>query len=151
MNLHTITIWTTGAMLILTLVVPTHKLALGASVYYVVDNIVLDTLILWLFSGSPLFISFVITLKSKRKTSSGILLVTTIIYVFLYAYAMHQLFYVYLGGLALLVVGIVSLPVMIPAWITALLLNQYYATKTPGPGTAFCSVPDTLKRENEVK
>ena len=145
MNLRNVTIWTTGVILFLTQVVATHRFVLNANVYYVIDNIILDTLILWLFSGSPLLISFVIAMKSKHNTSSSILLVATIIYVFLYAYAMYQLFYAYLGGLALLAVGIVSLPVMIPAWIAALLLNRYYATKTPDPGTAAStpSSPDT--------
>ena len=31
---------------------------------------------------------------------------------------------------------LLSFPFMLPAWITALLLNRYYATKTPDPETA---------------
>ena len=73
----------------------------------------------------------------EHEISALILLFSTIIYGIAYIGVLCQM--VFVDGwmfVMLFIIGILSLPVMIPAWIAALLLNRYYVTKTPHPGTA---------------
>ena len=85
------------------------------------------------FYGTPLIVSIVLSIVSKNSFSQGILATTSLLYGIWFAYAMYFAFYVHLdpqSGLIILFVGIYSLPVMLPAWITAYVLDRNYAKKT---------------------
>ena len=97
---------------------------------------IVEVSFLWLASGFPLAISLVLAKTLRSNNSSIILLVSTIAYGIWYICVLPTVFFKYLGALALLFVGVLALPVMIPAWIAALWLNSYYVKKTPDPGTA---------------
>ena len=99
-------------------------------------------LFLWLFSGTPLLVSFVLAIKLKHKIPSVILLVSTIIYGVWFAFVHIQSIDQYMGALMFFFIGIVSLPVMIPAWITAMTLDAHYAKKFSPSGIA--AVPSSL-------
>ena len=133
MNLRNVTIWTTGVILSITIAVPC---LINASQRWQGDvSKVLYTLwevgFLWLLSGSPLLVSFIIAIKSRRNIASAVLLVSTITFAIWYGYMLHFALWSgeYLSILAILYIGIFSLPVMLPAWIATLVLNWRYAKK----------------------
>jgi hypothetical protein len=80
-------------------------------------------MLLWFFSGFPLIVSFILTLTLKYRTSTKILFVSTIAYGIWFAYVFCAVFLSgETCGMQFLVFGWVgpfSLPVMIPAWIAA--------------------------------
>jgi len=141
MNLRTITILTTGVMLAATFIVPC---ILSITVPDQSIVILATFLILWFTSGSPLAVSFILAIKTRYYISSIILFVTTIVYSIWYACLLPTVFDGYLGSIVLLFIGILSLPVMIPAWITVLLLNLRYVKKDSDPGVALRSVPGSF-------
>jgi len=141
MNLRTVTIRTTGMMLIVTISVPTILVTGYLEQNGVVGTIFIITF-LWLFTGSPLAISLVVARKLKSATVPNlILLISTIAYSIWYVFVFCRVFTDSdaQAGLGLLAIGIVALPAMIPAWVAALILNWFYATKTPDPGTSRCT------------
>ena len=103
---------------------------------------------LWLLSSAPLLISFVLAITLKRTVSTVILLCSTIAYAIWYAYWLHFIFFSdhEFASLAIIFIGIWSLPVMLPAWITALILNWRYVQTS-----ATSSPPALLEEENEVQ
>ena len=135
MNLRTVTIWTTGLALFLTMVLPIRCFWVGEGITF--------CLLLWLFSGSPLVVSLVIACKLKfvfgdklepAVAPNLVLLFSTIAYAIWYAYMLYCVF-TSCDGLAvfgLFGIAIFSLPVMFPVWIIALILDAY----RPHPGTA---------------
>ena len=131
MNLRTVTIWTTAVMMLATIVAPCIFCVFHPPR---TSQHIVTLAFLWFTSIFPLVVSLVLAITLRYHISSIILLVSTIAYGIWYASALPTLFFEYLGVVILLYLGILSLPVMIPAWIAALLLNRYYVTKTPNPG-----------------
>jgi len=137
MKLRNVTIWTTGLVLIVTVILPYLLICIDVIPFHGFDTI--GTIILiWGYSSLPLIISLVIAKRLKHDIPALLLLGSTFVYGLWYAFAFYS-FAVSSAGLACLMifaVGILSLPVMIPAWITALLLNSYYVKKSStDPGT----------------
>lgn len=122
-HLRTITIWMTGAMLMATVIIPC-LLWMTAPIQS--SGTLATFSFVWFTSGSPLIVSFILAIKTRYYISSIILFVTTIAYSICYACALPTVFDGYLGSLILLFIGGLSLPVMIPAWITVWLLNSRY-------------------------
>ena len=95
--------------------------------------------LLWLFSGAPLLVSFVAAKFIETRISIVILLLSTVAYGFLYASVWYE-YHTSIDGLAIFgIFGfcILSLPMLIPAWIIVLILDSYYAKKSAtDPGTA---------------
>ena len=147
MNLRNVTIGTTGAILLLTVVAifATSFPLLIVSDFSTTEKsaeaifvIIYFGSVLWLFSGLPAAVSFVVARKLKADIPAIILLASTTAYGFLFVYYGYralkpdQLFgFLWYGHIVP-----ISLWWMLPAWITALLVNRYYATKTPDPETA---------------
>ena len=94
-------------------------------------------LMLWSCGGSPLVISFAIAKKVKHDTASLILLASTIVFGFWFLYNWHQAQdrSVCMSGLWLLYIAPWSLFFMLPAWITAYVLNRRYAKQSIGSYT----------------
>ena len=134
MNLRNVTIWTTGVMMILVAIVPAGLIALLGY-----GDAIVSSLILWLFSGTPLLVSFALAVKLEYKISTIILLLSAIAYglwfVQIASNVVSMVSSTHLNcncGLELLfflTIGPLSLPVMLPVWITALVLNWRYAQK----------------------
>ena len=135
MNLRTVTIWTTAVMMIGTSVVPWLLCVFHPPLLW--DY---QILIVWSISGLPLVISLLYAIILRYHVSSIILLIITIAYSILYVCTLPTAFGAYLGPFALVVLGVLSLPVMTPAWIAAWLLDWHYVVKTPHPGTAASTV-----------
>ena len=116
MNLRNVTIWTTGLMMF------------GILVYlWVYFGNMAFACFLWLFSGTPLLVSFVAAKFIETRISIVILLLSTIAYGFLYASVWYE-YHTSIDGLAIFgifSVCIVSLPMQIPAWIIVLILDSY--------------------------
>ena len=133
MNLRNVTIWTTGVMLVLTLLIPVGVIAYAEVFNHNIDfyhntDIVWLT---WLLSGTPLLVSFILAIKLKHKVSSVILLVSTIVYAIWFTFLSIAISMDTCGCAALVffLIGPLSLPVMLPVWITALILNWQRARK----------------------
>ena len=141
MNLRTITIWTTGLMIIVTFVVPSFCVFVteGARTNFstitmsaiTIFNILYGMTLLWWFSGSPMAVSFIIARKLKYDTPIFILFVSTIAYCFLFVYSQFQYLAATGGCMSALwlLTPFSSLFWLIPVWITAIMLNRRYAKK----------------------
>ena len=135
MNLRNVTIWTTGVMMVLTLLIPVGVVACGGIFNHNIDfyhNIDIVWLA-WLLSGTPLLVSFILVITLKHKNSTVILLFSTIAYGAWFVYwsvvvGIHIGWDCY-AHIGFYVIGPFSLPIMLPAWITALILNWRYAKK----------------------
>jgi len=134
MNLRTISIWTTAVMWLLTVVLLTlsffydlPKDNLDESITMVIKGLP----IVFMFSGCPLIGSLIITVSLKYRMPILMLFVSTIVYGFLYILIAFIIFSVRVGDVCgmLLNVGILSLPIMIPVWIIALVID--YHKKNP--------------------
>lgn len=136
MNLHAVTIRTTLLLLIASIVVPNTcvLIAEGCSANFstitasftTIGNILFGMTVLWLFSGSPLLVSFFVARKMQYGASDLILLVSTVAYGILFVYSQFQ-YLVGSGGCMRafwLMTPFASLWWMIPAWIFASVLNS---------------------------
>ena len=124
MNLRNITIWTTGLALIGTMIIPAMFL------FHVDDAAGFGlVLLIWCLSGSPIYISFRISMRLKYTVSIVILLVSTIVYVSSYVFMVVGLQALF--GFGFFIIGIFLLPVMIPVWIIAYALNRRCAKQEP--------------------
>ena len=137
MNLRTITIWATGLILIAAIVLPVAVMA--CSVYAVHDRfqVIFSS---WIFSSTPLLVSLVLAAKLRYRIPIAILLASTIAYAIWLAVTLFPVcqFIMTSGqdgpaGMALFIVGLVALPIMIPIWITAIVLNRRYTKKATIP------------------
>jgi len=148
-KLRKVTIRTTGLMLIGTIIIPFFLLVCNGwqrasphefDVIDIIPTFIFSFIIafgIWLQSGSPLLVSFIISKKLRHTTPAIILLGSTIYYAVWYAFILYLTFYAEDLTLTIVVVGLLSLPVLIPAWIVVLLLNAYYVKKSSTyPGTA---------------
>jgi len=145
MNLRNVTIWTTGVMLVATIIAPyivapyVHGLSpygrYGTNITVIITAIIiLRCLLLWLFTGSPLLVSFIIAIKLKLADGPNlILLASTIVYGIqaVYGWIMATSGGGCMAGMFVVYIAPGSLLFMIPAWIIVLRLNRHYATKTP--------------------
>jgi len=146
MTLRTVTIWTTGAMLIGTIIAPyiASPFVYGLSIYGDIGSpaipilimpfiIILRGLFLWLFSGSTLGVSFIIAVKLKHAIPLFILLVSTVVYGFWYVYWWNMAMTggSCMDGMFVLYIVPGSLLFLIPTWVITLLLDSRYVTKTP--------------------
>jgi len=89
------------------------------------------------FYGFPLIVSIVLSARFKKEPASQVFLaIASLLYALWFVYAMHDAFYVHLdpqSGLVIIFVGIYALPILLPLWIVAFLLNNY-VTKSSDPG-----------------
>jgi hypothetical protein len=96
-----------------------------------VDNSIILPLFIWLFSGSPLLVSFVLTIVLKSRESTIILLVSTIIYGVWFALLSVGIlldgcgcaFFVFYA------IGLFALPGMLLLWIAADIVDRRYQEK----------------------
>ena len=139
MNLRNVTIWTTGAILVASIIAPyivAHFVyGLSPYNYHSSDSsLITVTLIvifrssfLWLFSGSPLLVSFIIARKLKPVEIPNLILFASSIGYVLWAtlswnWAING--GSCMDGLFVLYIVPGSLLFMLPAWFVALLLNR---------------------------
>ena len=85
---------------------------------------------IWILNGMPLLVSFFFAIILKHKTSTAILLVSTITYGIWYAYGWYLLLpngsFTTTGvfsGFGPGSLGVLSLPVMVVVWTAALVVN----------------------------
>jgi hypothetical protein len=158
MNLRKVTIWTTGVMLIGTIMVPCLDLFFNFLAIRVFE--VVDVAFIWLFSGSPLAVSLYLTIKSRSHNSDITLLVSTIAYGVWYIFMLFDMMNTFFGiplhkqdhgGTPdILLCGIFSLPVMLSAWGIALNLDpQYTEQPTAHPGTSAASSSPALSEGDQ--
>ena len=138
MNLRSVTIWTTGLMLIAPIIIPNVCLSVMDSSRTNSSTPLYDMTVLGLLSVSPMVVSFIVARRLKYDIPALILLVSTITFCFLFVYSQCG----YLadsGGNCMqalwLFTPFVSLYWLIPTWIVVLLLNSYYVKKNAGAGT----------------
>jgi hypothetical protein len=131
MNLRTVTIWTTGLMLIGTVVLPFMWLDLTW------DDVVFFS-VFWFFNGSPLVVSFVVVIMLRHNTSAAILLVSTIVYGLWYVSAWYGILdaneITFVGFVILCFAsGLLDFSVMIPVWTIVIKLDRRYTKKATIP------------------
>ena len=129
MNLRNTTIWTTGVLLLLITAQPA-ALLLGGFLRSDGGLGIGIAAVLWLLSGPPLLISLIIALKARSHISAAILLVVTIIYGVAYSGGWCVQYFLTSQDTGIWALGILSLPVMIPAWIAALVLDRHHAKQS---------------------
>jgi len=131
MNFRTVTIWTTGLALILTLILPARCVFNGDDVFFV--------FMLWFLSSFPLVISFIIA-----RTLEPIIVPNLILFLSTIAYGIWYVYVLYgtvtccyaLAALAPFCIGILALPVMFLVWIIALIFNACLSSSgTDIPGS----------------
>jgi len=134
MNLRSISIWTTGVMLIVTVAVPT-LLIFGITLGHHIRMIEAEfAVLLWFASSTPLLISYFVSRNLQYALSTLILLFSTIVYSIAYAWVLYLAFFI--DGMMLILllyIGVASLSVMIPAWITALVIEIRHRKKQTEP------------------
>ena len=132
MNLRTITIWTTGVMLIATFIPIFYVFIIEgfpSQVYFAIFSMSM----LWLVSGSPMLVSFVIARMLKSAVIPNvILLMSTVAFGIWFAYMWSLVMPAPRGcnAFIILYIALDSLWWMFPTWIFAWYLNSYY-TKQP--------------------
>jgi len=139
MNLRNVTIWTTGVMTAVSIAMPIvfwsyffwrmEELGDVNKLFSLQGLIALG--LWWLFSGSPLLVSFLIAFLIKKRISIIVLLVATTVYGILFA-CVWGLMFIFPAPIVMILacgIGIATLPLMLPAWITAYVLDRNYAKK----------------------
>ena len=130
MNLRNTTIWTTGLAILITTILPIlhlHDIVLSR---YAIIHGVKPVMFLWLTGCLPLFISFFISISLKYEIPAATLFFPTTLY------GIVCIWFSYLGFIAsswalcaLPYIAVWSLPIMIPAWITAYFVDWRYRKK----------------------
>ena len=106
------------------------------------------------FCGFPLIVSIMVSLYSKHALSHIFSMVASILYGYCFAAYCIHLWHGMGNGLVLFMIGILFLPVLLPLWILASLLNARYVKKTtsnPGTARSTASFPALGEDENKVK
>jgi|GEM_PF-4420876 len=151
MTTRDITIWTTFILLLLTLIFPAVAFYIDfpSPEYYDthppgkhIEESIIFLPIAWFLISWPLLISYVVAKSLQCEASCGILLGVTIGYALFYATVVvvvidpdpYKSIYFCFGGLSILT--LLSIPVMVPMWITVVVKNAYYVKPTPNPETA---------------
>ena len=78
----------------------------------------------WLASGTPLLVSYFVSRNLRYAAAHLLLFFSTIAYSIAYVLVLYLAFFV--DGMMLILllyIGVVSLPVMIPTWITAYIVD----------------------------
>jgi hypothetical protein len=120
-------------MMLVPLVMPAVLMA--CDIYSSTFDSITVPLLSWLFNGSPLLVSFILSIALKHRIPAIILLVSTIAYGIWFFYVFANVSYLFLwlsygtALLALFIVGPFSLPVMIPAWIAAIVIEIRHRKK----------------------
>jgi len=135
MKLRNVTIWATGLMMVMPLVFPIIFMSPSWGNEDIEDliNVPLFSLLL---SGTPLLVSLTLAKNLKYRVSTVILLVSTVTYSIWFTIVCFHVYLAISAGrcgcvvMVFFAVGPLSLPVMIPAWITALLLDSHYVKKS---------------------
>ncbi len=148
MHLRKVTIWATGLLLLLTFIVPTAIYGDGLlrhGPHLPWAEFCLAVFWFWALSGSPLIVSCFVAQKLKGGVPSVILLLSTLGYAVLYAFALLQLqfadtaWWQWIFGKEhimvpfMMLVGMVSMPMMLPAWIVAWYLNSCFVKNDREP------------------
>jgi hypothetical protein len=84
------------------------------------------------FSLGPLFISLILAFISPIRSCQTTLVVGSLLYAAWFGFVFLNAFYLHLdpqSALALLFIGIYSLPVMIPIWLVTLALKHHNKNK----------------------
>ena len=149
-RLRLVTILATWSLMLVTMVIPIgffyFKQGIpGGFSPMMLINIVVVSVILGFFYGSPLIVSGIISLFLKRLLSLIILLLSTIGYGILAFYALYE---ASIGGscmegIQFFGVGLSSLIFMIPVWIIVLILNAFGAKGTCTPSETVTDTPET--------
>ena len=121
MTLRTVTIWTTGVMLIAVVSGALFCLATDWVLFYDFDNA-----FLWITAGPTLFVSFVVSLNLKYRFPAAILLFSMVGYFAMYVLVLMLTIFVESGTLLpilLFLICIAWFPLMIPVWVFTLVLE----------------------------
>ena len=108
-------------------------------------KVVWGTLFFLAFCGFPTVVSIILSAISKNSLSHILILASSILYGAWFAYVVYDAFFVHLdpqSGLVFLFVGFYFLPVLLPLWISAVLLNRYYAKQSEMQSVDGESEPD---------
>ena len=151
---RTVTIRATGLMLIVTAIIPVSSLLFARFISIETHFFLFFFAVgIWLWTVWPLVVSLCIAKTLKYRISAVILFVPTIVYCILYIISfcmMSKNPYGY-GAIGFVFISILSLPMMLPAWVIALVLNLHYTKKsTSNPGTAIRTVSSFFENENKV-
>ena len=107
---------------------------------------VFGTIAFLLFCGFPPVVSIMLSMGSKNPLPHIILTTASLLYGGWFAYVVYNAFFVHLdpqSGIAVLLVGIFSLPVMVPLWILAPCLDLYLTKK-------YAPIPHVVIRINDA-
>jgi len=123
MSLRTVTIWTIRLMLDGSVIVPT--LLVFAAMFGVglwknneVFTVILDATLLWFFSSFPLLVAYFVSKNLQCKIPITILLCSAVAYGIAYVGALCHDDIRYF-----VVIGFMSLPVLLPLWIIAFVID----------------------------
>jgi hypothetical protein len=89
-------------------------------------HMVLGVLLLLMFGGGPPVVSIIVSICSKSSISQVILAGTSLLYGVWFAYIVYETFYVHpdpQSGIILVFVGICALPVLLPLWLIAVVVD----------------------------
>ena len=138
MKLRTVTLWLAGLTLLLTMLIPTQLVYFALIGHLRISVFVaLIALTFWFLSSLPPVVSFFIARKLEYTLPAGIILCLTLVYAGVYLNGLYRCFVGSGTVLEALFIGVLLLPVMIPAWIVALVLDLSYAKKSATvPGIA---------------
>lgn len=99
-------------------------LIIGILVLLFVSDSIVGALFFLPFSLGPLLVSLLLAANSPSKRSQKALLIGTVLYAAWFTYIYLEVFHWHpdpQGAIAMLFVGALSLPVMIPVWIISLI------------------------------
>lgn len=99
-------------------------LVAGVLVLLSISDSLLGALFFLPFSLGPLFVSLLLAVLSPGRLSQRVLILGSVLYALWFGYIYLEVFHWHVdpqGAIALIFVGLLSLPVMIPAWIVSLL------------------------------
>ncbi|RBP46543.1 hypothetical protein DES53_102934 [Roseimicrobium gellanilyticum] len=108
-------------------------LAAGMLVLLSISDSLLGALFFLPFSLGPLFVSLILAAKSPGRLSQRLLLASSILYAVWFGYIYLEAFHWHVdpqSAVAMVFIGLLSLPVMIPVWIVSLL--QIGRSTAPG-------------------
>ena len=86
-----------------------------------------------LFCGFPPIVSIFLSVRSKSPISQIVLATTSLLYGSWFAYVCYDAFFVNLdpqSAIILVFVGIYALPVLLPLWITARVVDMWHCKKS---------------------
>ena len=146
MNLRNATIWTTGITLIATFSLVFVYFFVRESHYpnFSVATAMIPCIIIAVLCNAPLIVSCILLFFLKHPTSLALLFISTILYGIgmLVAFCSAWGHYECMSGIQFFGTAFTLFPLMLLAWIIALVLNWRYVKK---------SIAHTQSNENEVR